>query len=102
MSEQYQTYQTLAAQAALTQQLQAQAASASTTQALATQAALAQYVQQMQLSAATSAASSSKPLSSMLSNMAMLQNAGGYAQAATAQAMMLALSGAGVGSATTP
>jgi len=99
MSEQYSAYQTLAAQAAITQQLQAAATASSNTQALATQAALAQYVQQMQLSAAASAASSaatsSKPLSSMLSNMAMLQNAGGYAQA---QAMMMALSGAGVSS----
>ena len=73
MSEQYSAYQTLAAQAAITQQLQA---ASSTTQALATQAALAQYVQQMQLNAAASQAQ---------------QTAGGYAQA---QAMMQLLQNA--------
>ena len=66
MSDQYSAYQTLAAQAAITQPPQAAATASSTTQALATQAALAQYVQHMQLSAATSGASSSKHLSIML------------------------------------
>ena len=41
MSDQYSAYQTLAAQAAITQPPQAAATASSTTQALATQAALA-------------------------------------------------------------
>merc|ERR1719192_2764582 len=79
MTEQYSAYQTLAAQAAITQQLRAaSAASDSSQQALATQVALAQYVQQVQQA-----------------NQA--QNAGASNQYAQAQAMMQLLQGASGG-----